>query len=286
LICNIGELVCWLETLPQQARKKRETIEKLERLAKFNNASMLNETQHTSRKGLIMCATIVCIHGTGGGGWEYALWQPVFNAAGYRAIANDLLPAAGGLAATRIADYLQQVQSWLPAQEPVILVGASMGGLLALKVAEQMTLATLVLVNSVPPAGVGAPRSHQPRPAIVRWANGQLEETRTALFDSDENTIQWAWPRWRDEAGAVMNAMDAGIPVQPPRCPTLVVLGELDTDIPYQTGLELATWARADVLLYHGMSHVGPLLSRRAEEVAEMVILWCQRSLRRHSIKR
>lgn len=233
-----------------------------------------------------MCAMIVCIHGAGGGGWEYALWQPVFNAAGYRVIANDLLPATGGLAATGVADYLQQVQSWLPAQEPVILVGASMGGILALQVAAQITPAALVLVNSIPPAGVGAPRSSQQHPAIVRWANGPLEETQTALFDSDDATIQWAWPRWRDEAGAVLNEMAAGLPVPPPVCPTLVVLGEQDTDIPYQTGLALATWAGADVLLYHGMSHVGPLLSRRAEEVAQMVVAWCQGSLRGRLVKR
>ena len=72
------------------------------------------------------------------------------------------------------------------------------------------------------------------------------------------------------------NAIAAGISVQRPTCPTLVVLGEQDTDVPHQTGLALATWAGADVLRYHGMSHVGPLLSRRAEGVARMVMMWCQ----------
>ena len=151
-----------------------------------------------------------------------------------------------------------------------------MGGLLALKMAEIVQPTALVLVNSVPPAGVGTPRTSKNYPAVVRWANGPLAETRSALFDSDEATIQWAWPRWRDESGAVLNAMAAGLPMQPPPCPTLVVLSEQDSDIPYQTGLALATWAGADLLLYHGMSHVGPLLSRRAGEVAQMVVTWCQ----------
>ena len=92
------------------------------------------------------------------------------------------------------------------------------------------------------------------------------------------STIQWAWPRWRDESGAVLNQIAAGIPTQPPTCPTLVVLSEQDTDIPYQRGLALASWARADVMLYHGMSHVGPLLSRRAQQVAEMIRVWCQQT--------
>lgn len=218
----------------------------------------------------------IMIHGAGGGGWEYARWQPVFTAAGYQVIANDLGSAAGGLHTTTFDDYYQQVRDWLPSTGRIILIGASMGGLLALKMAEIVQPTALVLVNSVPPAGVGTPRTSKSYPAVVRWANGPLEETRSALFDSDEATIQWAWPRWRDESGAVLNAMAAGLPVQPPPCPTLVVLSEQDSDIPYQTGLALATWAGADLLLYHGMSHVGPLLSRRAGEVAQMVVTWCQ----------
>ena len=223
-----------------------------------------------------MSIPVVCIHGAGGGGWEYALWQPPFTAAGYNVIANDLQPAPAGLAATTVDDYGQQVQRWLPSQEPVILIGASMGGILALKVAEVVQPRALVLVNSVPPAGVGVPRATKQRPAIVRWANGPLAETRAALFDSDEATIQWAWPQWRDESGRVLNQIASGIPVPPPTCPTLVVLSEQDTDISYQTGLALATWAKADVMLYHGMSHVGPLLSHRAQEVAQTILTWLQ----------
>ncbi|MEZ4732948.1 MAG: alpha/beta hydrolase [Caldilineaceae bacterium] len=223
-----------------------------------------------------MSTSVVCIHGAGGGGWEYAHWQPIFTAAGYAFTAHDLQPVQAGLAATRFADYLRQVQGWLPPQAPVILVGASMGGILALKVAEAIKPIALVLVNSVPPTGVGAPRTRKAYPPVIRWANGSLAETQDALFDSDEATIQWAWPRWRDESGAVLQEIAAGIAVQPPPCPTLAVLSEQDTDVPYQTGLPLATWAGADVLLYHGMSHVGPLLSRRAPEVAQMVIAWCR----------
>lgn len=223
-----------------------------------------------------MSVTAICIHGAGGGGWEYAQWEPIFSTAGYSVIANDLRPIAAGLAATQVDDYVAQITDWLPTNEQIILIGASMGGVLALKVAEAIPPAALVLVNSVPPAGVGASRARKQYPPIIRWADGPLEETRTALFDSDEATIQWAWPRWRDESGAVLQEIAAGIPVQPPPCPTLVVLSEQDTDIPYQTGLTLATWAGADVLLYHGMSHVGPLLSRRAQEVAQMVVAWCR----------
>ncbi len=223
-----------------------------------------------------MSGTIVCIHGAGGGGWEYAKWDPIFRAAGYRVIANDLVPVAAGLADTHFDDYLAQVKAWPPVGASTILIGASMGGILALQAAEALNPAALVLVNSVPPAGVGAPRAVKSYPSLIQWANGPLEETASALFDSDEATVQWAWPRWRDESGPVLQEIASGISVKPPAYPTLVVLGTEDTDIPYQSGLALAKWAGADVHLYHGMSHVGPLLSRRAEEVAQAIMLWCQ----------
>lgn len=222
-----------------------------------------------------MSTTFLMIHGAGGGAWEYDFWRPQFTAAGYQVIAHDLMPSTHGLAATTFEDYLLQVTRWAPPQSRLILIGASMGGILALKAAETLQPAALVLVNSVPPADVGPVRPRKSYPPIIEWSKGTLEGTRESLFDSDEAIIQWAWQRWRDESGTVLTQTATGIVAQPPTCPSLVVLSEQDTDIPYQTGLALAHWAQADVLLYRGMSHVGPLLSRRAEEVARTVLAWC-----------
>jgi len=220
--------------------------------------------------------TIILVHGAGGGGWEYDLWKPVFTAAGYQFVAPDLLPRdPGGYEKTTLEDYIKQVVSWVPKGEKPVFVGASMGGALALKAAERVPARAVVLVNSVPPAGVGPQRPAKKNPPVVRWANGPLKDTRDSMPDSDEKTILWAWKKWRDESGAVMDALRAGVPARKPACPSLVVLGEKDTDIPYAIGLKLAEWSGGDVLLYRGMSHVGPLLSTRAAEVARAVCLWC-----------
>ncbi|GAB4453089.1 MAG: hypothetical protein OHK0029_05180 [Armatimonadaceae bacterium] len=216
----------------------------------------------------------VMVHGAGGGGWEYDLWKPVWEKAGWKVIAPDLQPAKGGLSETTFTDYQHQVRKWCPSSRRIVLVGASMGGILALSVAKDVQPAALVLVNSVPPAVVGPERAAKPYPEIVRWANGPLQETRDALPDSDEKTVQWAWKRWRDESGTVLNSLSRGINVPKPTVPTLAVLSEKDTDIPYTTGLKIAGWAGADIHLYHGMSHVGPLMSRRHTEVAEAILLW------------
>lgn len=226
--------------------------------------------------------TLVLIHGAGGGGWEYDLWKPILEKQGWNVVAKDLMPVPGGLKKTVFMDYVEQVRSWAPKSGKFVLAGASMGGILALKAAETVSPAAVVLINSTVPAGVGPARASKPdSPSIVRWANGPLQETRDSMPDSDEKTILWAWKRWRDESGTVINTIRKGVPAQKPACPTLVILGEKDTDIPYTTGLELAKWAGADVQLYQGMSHVGPLMSTRAVEVAEAMRSWVEWRLSR-----
>lgn len=219
-------------------------------------------------------ATVVMIHGAGGGGWEYDHWKPVFERAGYRVVAKDLMPASGGLAQTRFEDYLRQVQFWRPPAGKVILVGASMGGILALKSAQLESPSAMVLVNSTTPFGVGPKYVGQQAPPVIRWANGPLKETEDAMPDSSRQTILWAWKRWRDESGAVVNEIRKGIPVSKPVCPTLVVIGEADTDIPPATSRALAKWAGADIHSYPGMSHVGPLMGTRSWQVASNIVNW------------
>lgn len=218
------------------------------------------------------------VHGAGGGGWEYHLWQPVFEKAGWTVIARDLEPAVGGLSETRLADYLAQVEAWTTRRGgKLVLIGASMGGILAIKAAESVKPDAVVLVNSTLPKGVGPARSGPDAPAVIRWADGPRSETEVAMPDSIQAEIDFAWKRWRDESGAVVNEIRRGIVSVPPACQTLVVLGQRDTDIPYTSGLQLAKWAGADVHIYAGMSHVGPLMSTRAEEVATSVLDWLKR---------
>jgi pimeloyl-ACP methyl ester carboxylesterase len=212
----------------------------------------------------------VMIHGAGGGGWEYDKWRPVFARAGYQVVAKDLVPVKGGYEATRLEDYVRQVVSWCPKGRPVVLIGASMGGMLAQLAAARVKAKAVVLVNSTSPEGSGK----RDIPAVVRWANGPLKDTRDSMPDSDEKTILWAWKKWRDESGAVMTALAAGPKVPAFKAPVLVVIGQKDTDIPPEKSRRLAARYKADILEYHGMSHVGPLLSTRAEEVAGSVVAW------------
>src|SRR6478609_7416496 len=96
-------------------------------------------------------ATVVCVHGAGGGGWEWAIWARVFAHRGF-----------AGIEKTSFADYRDQVLEWCRgAGEGAVLVGASLGGLLALAVAHAVRPAALILVNPLPPAGVLARPLHE-----------------------------------------------------------------------------------------------------------------------------
>lgn len=219
--------------------------------------------------------TAVMVHGAGGGGWEYDFWAKEYRKAGWKVVAKDLMPAKAGLAETQLEDYVVQVQSWgAKAKRPLVLVGASMGGALVLKAAEKLKPDLIVLVDSVPPSGFWKNEATAPIPPIVKWAGGPLKDTRDAMPDSDEKTIQWAWKKWRDESGAVMTALRQAVPVEPPKCPVLVIVGMKDTDIPPAVSLKVADAFAADVFRYAGMSHVGPLMSTRAREVARQSLEW------------
>jgi pimeloyl-ACP methyl ester carboxylesterase len=211
----------------------------------------------------------VMLHGAGGGGWEWAVWARVFSAAGWRVDAPDLRPCAQGLAATRWSDYLDQVRAFC-APSPHALIGASLGGLLAL--AADVAPCTLVLVNPLPPRGLDFPRVYPP---LVPWGRCRsLEGTRRALPDADDATCLYAFRRWRDESGAVMTQAVAGVAVARPACPVLVLASSADTDVPAASSRALARELGADYLEYEGASHVGPLLGRSAAAIANQVTAW------------
>ena len=221
--------------------------------------------------------TAIFIHGAGGGAWEWAIWQRVFCARGWAALAPDLIPAAAGIPATRFEDYAAQVHDWCEgAPEQAVLIGASLGGLLAVHACAHVAPRALVLINPLPPAGIAPRPARTDYPDVVGWARERsLAGTRRALPDADDATCLFAFRRWRDESGAVLRAAALGIQVEIARCPVLVLASESDDDVPPAASRHLAARLGADFRLLRGASHVGPLLGRSAAAAAESVARWC-----------
>lgn len=218
---------------------------------------------------------VVMVHGAGGGGWEWRLWAEVFGAAGRSVLAPDLLPSAGGLAATRFGDYRDQVCRWCRMSDgSVVLIGASLGGLLALSAAADCSPAALVLVNPMPPKGTEPWPRFSLRPPIVRWSQSAFANTRAAVPDADVDAARWAHTRWRDESGAVMNEAGAGLSVSAPGCPVLVLSAADDRDVPSATSRAVAATLAADFVCVPGCSHVGILLGHQAAAAATLALAW------------
>jgi pimeloyl-ACP methyl ester carboxylesterase len=222
------------------------------------------------------------VHGAGGGGWEYKIWKTEFEKAGYKVVAPDLEPTGGKYENTTFDDYISQIVSAAHGQTPTVLAGASMGGVLVIKAAEQLHPKTLILACATQPKGIVPPKADlKPNPPLIQWANGPYKDTVDSMPDSDEATRKFAWPRWRNESGQVLNAVQSGVECQAPTCPVLSIIPEADDTIPPADQQALAAAYHADTHRYAGMSHVGTLLSTRAQEVAKDAIAWIRKRLRR-----
>jgi pimeloyl-ACP methyl ester carboxylesterase len=223
---------------------------------------------------------VVLVHGAGGGGWEWSIWARVFAARGWRVCAADLMPSPAGLGATSFDDYRSQVLAWcrqvsVRDPRPPILIGASLGGLLALAVAAETGASALVLVNPMPPEGLanlGRPKSYPP---VIPWARERsIAGTCRAMPDADDAARLFAFRRWRDESGLVLEQASRGIGIELPGCPIRVLASELDQDVPVAVSRQLAIRLGADYACLAQSSHVGPLLGRRAAIVAEQTATW------------
>lgn len=217
------------------------------------------------------------LHGAGGGGWEWTLWRDVLQTYAIAVDAPDLQPAAAGLADTRLHDYVDQAAQALAAlPRPRVAIGASLGGLIALRIAHAAD--ALVLVNPIPPAPWHARLPRRDWPPIVPWRrDARLASTRRALPDADPATALYAFRRWRDESGLVMREAHAGIEIAPPAVRTLCIASIDDADVPAAATEALAAEVQAELWTLKGASHVGPLLGRDAAELAARVAGWLSR---------
>jgi pimeloyl-ACP methyl ester carboxylesterase len=221
-------------------------------------------------------AAALFLHGGGGGGWEWRRWSAVWRAHGITVHAPDLQPQPAGLGSTRWEDYAGQVRAQLDClPSPRILVGASLGGLLAAEAAASAD--ALILINPLPPAPLHRQLPARDWPEVVPWRRlARLPGTRAAMPGADSASALAAFRHWRDESGPVLRHAAAGVEVPPPACPTLVIASLDDTDVPAALSRSLAQAWQADWLEVDG-GHVDPLLGRQAATLAAQAVDWLNR---------
>jgi non-heme chloroperoxidase len=112
-----------------------------------------------------MARTIFMIHGMWGGSWYWQKYRNFFEARGYRCIATTLpyhdIASKGTpdprLGTTSLIDYVDALSREIATlDEKPIVMGHSMGGLLAQMLAERGLASAAVLLTPAPPAGIFA----------------------------------------------------------------------------------------------------------------------------------
>jgi pimeloyl-ACP methyl ester carboxylesterase len=94
------------------------------------------------------------------------------------------------------------------------------------------------------------------------------------LCDADNASAVFAFRHWRDESGKVLREANAGIEVERPVCPTLLIASAQDQDVPPGIIRAMAGPWRAELLETLATSHVGPLLGGEAPATARQAVAW------------
>jgi pimeloyl-ACP methyl ester carboxylesterase len=192
-----------------------------------------------------MTASLVLAHGAGSGPWVFDGWAESFP--GVRVAAVDLHRGLDVARASQ-ADYaanLVAAAAGLPS--PVTLCGWSMGGLVVLQAARELSPERVILLEASAPAEV------QGFDADVRVTDGTFAP----------EAVYGAFPagmRARPESARARAERERGISIPGLPCPSLVVHGD---SFPAERGTLLAAHLGADTIAFPGLDHWDLVLDPR-----------------------
>jgi pimeloyl-ACP methyl ester carboxylesterase len=123
-----------------------------------------------------MSAPVVMVHGAFCGGWTFDTFRRPFEAAGHAVLTPDLAGHAageGGVAGRSMGDYASQVAELCAGcATPPVLIGHSMGGLVAQMAASRAPVSALILLAPSPPWGVSGSTLEEGVSAVSLYALG------------------------------------------------------------------------------------------------------------------
>lgn len=241
--------------------------------------------------------TIVLVHGAWHGSW---CWSenviPRFEENGYRCVAvelpgHDRVGTSSRLWHT-VGAYVSHVEKEIAKIDgPIVLIGHSMGGLVIQRVVEQVNVAGVVLVASVPLKGAWGifGRLLRNHPLTVLGSSAQLtmypfvqgvERTRNLFFSptTDETIVEKTSERLQNESYIAFLSMLLRLP-KPAKnqSRTLVVSAELDGVFTLQEQAALAAAHSADQVIVKGAGH-DLMLDTQWPEFADVCLDWIKDS--------
>ncbi|MDH4183248.1 MAG: alpha/beta hydrolase [Nitrospinota bacterium] len=250
--------------------------------------------------------TIFMIHGMWGGAWCFEKYIPFFEAKGYKCMAVDLLhhdvdpkaPPPPQLGTTSLVDYVDHMEAQIKKlPNPPIIMGHSMGGLLAQMLAARGLGKAVILLTPASPAGILALRLTVIKTfwdAITTWAYWRkpfLLSFDKLVYSVMNNTPQEEARLYYDrmvyesgraifEIGSWLVDLRRGSAVDETRvtAPMLVVAGSLDRITPAKVVRQVAA-KYAHVSEYREFPHNAHnvLAEPGWEAVAEHAYEWLKR---------
>lgn len=221
---------------------------------------------------------MLMVHGIMGGSWYFAKWLDFFAARGAPAYALNLRGHHGSrpvddFGRVSVMDYVSDVRDAAYGVRerhpgaPLVLVGHSMGGLVAQKAAESLAPATLILLSAVPPAGIPLlswplfRRELKHVPAMLT-SRAIVSDPRDAadlfLNRVDPAEVASFIPLWTPASGRAGREITFGrIAVDAKRitCPVLVIAGADDVAVPPRIQRKVAKKYGGTFRLYEGNAH-------------------------------
>lgn len=246
---------------------------------------------------------MLMVHGLMGGAWYFAKWLDFFAARGYPAYALNLRGhhasrPVDDFGRVSVMDYVSDVRdavSGVRARHPgapLVLVGHSMGGLVAQKAAESVAPAALVLLSSVPPRGI--PLLSWPLfrreldhvlPMLTSRAIVADPADVAALFLNrvDPSEIVSFLPRWAPASGRVAREIAfgrIGVDAACVTCPVLVAAGADEVAIPLRIQRRVARKYGGTFRRYEGNAHFF-IWEPGWEHIAADVATWVDQHVQR-----
>jgi pimeloyl-ACP methyl ester carboxylesterase len=241
---------------------------------------------------------IVMVHGAFCGGWAFEAFRPLFESAGFETIAPDLRGHApndppGAVSGVSMSDYAADIAALCAGLDaPPVLLGHSMGGLVAQLAARRTPVRALVLLAPSPPWGVAATSLEEAATAfgvhlLGPFSSGAMAPDRSLMRAYSLDRLakperEAAVARLRPESAKAVREtlnwwmdpfMTTSLGPGPIRAPSLVIAGERDVVHSPATGAAVAERIGAEFRVMPKMSHW--LMGEPGwEQVAEAVLAW------------
>jgi pimeloyl-ACP methyl ester carboxylesterase len=233
---------------------------------------------------------LLFVHGELAGSWLWERFLNYFAGRGWEGHALNLRNHHWSKTAdpTELSfdTYTEDVVAALERLGPsTVIVGHGMGGLLALKAAERMAIAGMILLSSELPRDLRpAPRSYELREipdvygkSVIGWATlpEKLQRDHRDLTIDDVMRIQHLLGQKPHESGAARRQVIQGVSVDRrplAEVPKLVIGAGLDLAVPEESSERLAEWLGAEYEPFGAHSHYGLVIGENShQQVAEAI---------------